>query len=141
MENAIEKIQEFHGHTGIWAALGYRTGLFAKSLLLPEKMKDLQANIKIPYKTPHSCFLDGIQISSCCTLGKCNIRFENSDRIEAFFENNKTDKKIKIELNDKILDEIKFKEEHKLCTHKSEIENTKWILSKTDEELFTIISS
>lgn len=141
IEHHIQKIINVHGHAGIWAALGYKAGLYAREELRPEWLKDMDANISLPYKTPYSCFLDGIQAGSSCTVGKCNLRYTNNkgkddSTITAKFENKRSGAGLVLRINQALLDEIKKKEKNGLCCHEHEIENTKWILEKSYEELF-----
>lgn len=134
MENVVEKIREFHGHEGIWAAIGYMAGRMAKNILQPEKPKHMEALVKIPPESNHYCVLDGVQISSCCTMGKRNIIVEDSKNdIEFCFKNKQTRNEIKFLINDNILNNIENSD--------NDCKNAKWVLSRTNKELFTIISS
>ena len=62
-------LKKFHGHLGPYAVLGYRMGLIARSTF-PER---IYAIVHSGTKRPLSCLADGVQMSSCCTLGKSNI--------------------------------------------------------------------
>jgi formylmethanofuran dehydrogenase subunit E len=84
MDEELTKIKEFHGHLGPYAVIGYRMGLIAK-----EKLKgcpfSLNAIVFTKKTPPMSCVIDGIQISSGCTLGKGNISVNESDDVKAEF--------------------------------------------------------
>ncbi len=69
----LDRAAEFHGHLGPWLALGLRAGRRAARVLSANPFR-LQAVVHCPDSTPYTCFLDGIQFGSGCTLGKGNIR-------------------------------------------------------------------
>lgn len=62
----------FHGHLGPWLVLGYRAGAFAARRLGGTPF-ERRATVWCPPAPPSSCFLDGVQLASGCTLGKANI--------------------------------------------------------------------
>lgn len=69
----IERLRAFHGHLGPFAMLGYRAGKLAlKSLGAPSHF-GIHAEVRCPAQPPPSCFADGVQYSTGCTLGKRNI--------------------------------------------------------------------
>jgi formylmethanofuran dehydrogenase subunit E len=73
-------LKKFHGHLGPYAVLGYRMGLIARRRF-PQK---IFAIVHSGTKRPLSCLADGVQMSSCCTLGKSNItvREDGEARVE-----------------------------------------------------------
>lgn len=74
----------FHGHLGPWLALGLRAGLRARRVLGQDPFR-LKAAVRCPARTPWSCFLDGVQFGSGCTLGKGNIRHIRARRVNVEF--------------------------------------------------------
>ncbi|MEO0073936.1 MAG: formylmethanofuran dehydrogenase subunit E family protein [candidate division WOR-3 bacterium] len=73
----------FHGHLGPWLVLGLRAGFHSRRLGgSPFARKAL---VWCPARTPYSCFIDGIQFASGCTLGKANIRHIPSRRCRVRF--------------------------------------------------------
>ncbi|MEO0078630.1 MAG: formylmethanofuran dehydrogenase subunit E family protein, partial [candidate division WOR-3 bacterium] len=74
----LEAAGRFHGHIGPWLALGVRAGLRAWEKL-GVRYQDLVACVRCPDRTPYTCFLDGIQFSSGCTMGKGNIRHQAAE--------------------------------------------------------------
>jgi len=72
MEETLSKIEQFHGHLGPYAVIGYKMGKIAKKQLGSDPFSK-EAVIWTGTKPPLSCIIDGIQISSGCTLGKGNI--------------------------------------------------------------------
>ncbi|UCG44017.1 MAG: formylmethanofuran dehydrogenase subunit E family protein [candidate division WOR-3 bacterium] len=70
----------FHGHLGPWLALGLRAGRRAVNVLGRSPFR-LKAVVHCPARTPYTCFIDGVQFASGCTLGKGNIRHIRSARV------------------------------------------------------------
>jgi formylmethanofuran dehydrogenase subunit E len=64
---------EFHGHVGPYVVLGFRAGMLARETLDSPGYFDLTAEAVCPLRTPTSCFLDGLQLGSGCTLGKRSL--------------------------------------------------------------------
>jgi len=75
----------FHGHLGPYLVLGLRMGVVAKRILQPRRRHDLSVTIWTKQSPPESCMLDGIQISSGCTLGKGNLRVRKASQVQARF--------------------------------------------------------
>ena len=83
--NLLKSAASFHGHLGPYLVLGLRMGLFANRILQPRGLHDISATVWTQRSPPESCLLDGIQVSSGCTLGKGNLRVKNTSRIQARF--------------------------------------------------------
>jgi len=62
----------FHGHLGPWLVLGLKAGAHARERLSASPF-ELNARVYCPAGTPYTCFVDGVQFSSGCTMGKGNI--------------------------------------------------------------------
>lgn len=72
-EELLDRLRDFHGHLGPFAMLGYRAGRLAVAELGIPTHFGLQAEVHCPPQPPPSCFVDGVQYSTGCTLGKRNI--------------------------------------------------------------------
>jgi formylmethanofuran dehydrogenase subunit E len=83
--NLLKSATSFHGHLGPYLVLGLRMGLLANKTLQPRGVHDISATVWTKQSPPESCLLDGIQVSSGCTLGKTNLRVKNASRIRARF--------------------------------------------------------
>jgi len=75
----------FHGHLGPFLVLGLRIGSLAARILHPRGIHEMSATVWLWQTPPHSCLLDGLQVSSGCTLGKGNIKVRNAPSIRARF--------------------------------------------------------
>jgi formylmethanofuran dehydrogenase subunit E len=68
----LKQAAAFHGHLGPWLVLGLKAGAYARRKFAASPF-ELRARVFCPAGTPYTCFLDGVQFSSGCTMGKGNI--------------------------------------------------------------------
>ncbi len=124
----------FHGHLVPYLALGYLAGELAVSLLEPQSELDLTAAVELPLRRPETCFLDGIQCSSRCTLGKLNIEVAEApygEGIFAAFLNVKTGERLEIVVREGVLKTLRSMEG-------SLKEAVDWVLSQPVDSLLRI---
>jgi formylmethanofuran dehydrogenase subunit E len=85
-ESLLRRGVEFHGHGGPFMVIGLRMGLLALEELNVRGWFGLSCVAELEWAPPDSCVLDGIQVSTGCTMGKRNIRVEErKDVISASF--------------------------------------------------------
>ena len=132
MNETLKQIEQFHGHLGPYAVIGYRMGLIANKKLGSDPFIK-KAVVWTGSKPPLSCIIDGIQISSGCTYGKGNITIKNEGIAKAEFSTN-DGKHMGIMLRSDVRKEIDTK-----VTEESMIEYSENIFKKTDKELFEIL--
>jgi len=91
---------QFHGHLGPWAVAGLRSGMAARRAVEADGYFDLDVIVTGPMvKPPHSCFLDGLQVSTGATLGKRNLRWikaEKIDQIVVRVKNTRSGKQVEV---------------------------------------------
>jgi formylmethanofuran dehydrogenase subunit E len=128
----IKEAEKFHGHLGPFLVLGVRMGETAKKIL---KTANLQVTAKLPLLTPFSCVLDGIQVTTQCTIGNQKLKIENSSKeISADFQCAKTCKKLTITINPKITEALTQK-----FSEGASNEELAWeIASKPENQLFIV---
>lgn len=80
-EELLERLRDFHGHLGPFAMLGCRAGRLAVRELGIATHFGLSATVHCPPQPPPSCFADGVQYSTGCTLGKRNIELIVADEL------------------------------------------------------------
>ena len=85
--------------------VGLRMGLMALEKLDAHGWFDLSCRARLHWKPPDSCVIDGIQISSGCTMGKHNIEVEEHEGILVGFT--RGDRKLEIGLRTEILERIR----------------------------------
>jgi formylmethanofuran dehydrogenase subunit E len=124
----VERGIKLHGHSGPYLNLGIKMGLLALELLEAKGYFDLSTEVEMEYRRPMSCLIDGLQISTGCTMGKGNIKINNKPGIiRTLF---KADKKtLLITLKPEISKLIDFEKES--CEDLAE-----QILSMPDKQLF-----
>jgi len=131
LNEELETLRKFHGHLGPYVVVGLRMGKHARRKLGEGMMHAL---VRTGTKPSISCIIDGIQVSTGCTLGKGNIEVENSDTAEAVFTigSRRLAIKLKPYLRKKI-DKEMLKEK--------EIEQSLYYYEMEEEELFEISES
>ena len=131
MDETLREIEKFHGHLGPYAVIGYKMGEIANKRLGSDPFSK-KVVIWTGNKTPLSCIIDGIQISSGCTLGKGNIQVKNKNLPKAEFSNN-SGETITITLKSDVKKEIDT-----TVTEENIVDYSKLIYKKSDEDLFEI---
>jgi len=128
IEDMIDRGTKLHGHAGPYLNLGIKMGLLALDTLDVKGYFDLSTEVQLEYKTPMSCLVDGLQISTGCTMGKGNIKVKNiPGMIRAIFKSgNRT---LLVTLKPTVVELMDFKREscEDLGNH---------VLKLSDEELF-----
>ncbi|RLI62592.1 MAG: formylmethanofuran dehydrogenase [Candidatus Asgardarchaeum californiense] len=131
MDEILNQIEKFHGHLGPYVVIGYKMGEIANQMLGSDPFKK-HALVLTGVQPPISCIIDGIQISSGCTLGKGNISVNDEGAAKVQFTD-KNGKKIEIALKPKTKHEIDT-----TVTDNNIIQFSKQIYAKSNEELFDI---
>lgn len=83
-EDLLEVAVRFHGHLGPFLALGLKAGLYAVEVLGKDPF-ETKAVIRTEPRPPRSCFVDGVQITTGCTMGKGNIALKDGEGLSVLF--------------------------------------------------------
>ncbi len=94
----LDALRTFHGHLGPYVLAGVRLGRHAIAKLAAERHFGVEAEVYCPDAPPPSCFMDGIQWSTGCTLGKRNIRHHLADVVEVRLTNRHTGRSLRLRL-------------------------------------------
>ena len=132
MDEALKKIEKFHGHIGPYVVIGYKMGEIANQLFGGDPFSK-NAIVWTGTKPPLSCIIDGIQMSSGCTLGKGNITVNMQGIPKAQFTDN-NGKHLEIRLKTRVKQEIDT-----MVTKDNIISFSGELYLKSNEELFDII--
>lgn len=132
MNKTLKNIEKFHGHLGPYVVIGYKMGLIANRILGNDAFSK-NVIVWTGINPPISCIIDGIQMSSGCTMGKGNISINHENIPKAEFINN-NGKKVNISLKSDIKNEI-----NNLLSEETIIEYSEKIFYKNDDELFEIV--
>jgi formylmethanofuran dehydrogenase subunit E len=101
----LEAAKIFHGHIGPCLVIGMKMGYFAVSHLNARRHFGIQAEVRCPARPPVSCMIDGIQLSTGCTMGKANITHAASDgEVSVSFTNTDTNNTIVLGLMPELID-------------------------------------
>jgi len=105
----LRRAADFHGHFGPFLVVGVRAGMIAlRELQTSKENKSLQAVASLVYSVPYSCILDGIQLSTGCTIGNKRLRFEESPTFSITIED-PGNRKVTVSIPSKAVDELKRK--------------------------------
>jgi len=104
---------KFHGHLGPWLVIGLFMGSYGLKKVRAKKYFGLKIDAKIPRRKPISCLIDGLQVSSGCTLGKGNIRVIPNRNINISFTNSENNRRIILGINTSILNKLKQLKTHR----------------------------
>lgn len=127
LPDELERLKTFHGHIGPWAVVGYRMGEIARRKF-PEK---LWVVVYTGIKPPISCLIDGVQFTSCCTMGKGNIKIRDDNQAMGMFYDERSI--LEIRLKDDWRRRIEAE-----TTNENEEEMAMQVFEAKDEDLFRI---
>ncbi|MFC1803364.1 FmdE family protein [Thermoproteota archaeon] len=96
---------EFHGHGGIFMVVGLKMGLAALRNLDAFGWFDINCKVFLNWAPSDSCLIDGIQISTGCTMGKHNIVVVEQPGVMAEFTSEV--KLIRLHLKNEVLEDIR----------------------------------
>ncbi len=128
LPSELQLAKEFHSHLGPYLTVGLKMGKF-----LTKELNDASSTLKMISYTgstpPVSCSIDGLQLSTSCTVG--NGRISIREQGKAKVEGRMNERRILLGLREKIAREIKTN-----CTSENEEELALRIWKMTPEELF-----
>lgn len=107
LTSILEKAADFHGHLGPFLVIGVRAGLVGLNRVGITKGDTLVVTASVPIRIPFSCILDGLQISTNCTIGNQRLSVRNSDEIQVTFERKGNGRKVVVALNRSTFSKLK----------------------------------
>jgi len=88
---------QFHGHLGPWATAGARAGMAGRAAVGADGYFDLEVTCEGPFQAPpRSCLLDGLQVTTGCTLGKRNLHWVEAEEVLVRMKNTRSGKQVEI---------------------------------------------
>ena len=100
----MDEAVRFHGHLGAFLVLGLKAGLYANEVLGKDYF-ETRAIVEAEPVPPVSCFVDGVQLATGCTMGKGNIELRKGDSLSVTFM--KKGKGLRLCLRDDILESLR----------------------------------
>ncbi len=109
LKATIEFARKLHGHIGPYLVIGLKMGAAAKKALNISEIESthLRAEVAVPLYPPFSCLLDGIQVSTTCTIGNQRLSIKNAKSIQATFTKENDSKIVKIKLTKQFSEQLK----------------------------------
>ncbi len=104
----LEKAAEFHGHLGPFLVIGVRIGLIGLKEISKHNGEQLTIDLSLPLRVPFSCIIDGLQVTTHCTVGNQKLSVRDSDSIKARFTGENNGIEVMIALNKSTFEELKF---------------------------------
>ena len=129
-DELLKSVVEFHGHLGPFLVLGVKAGLLANSMLGKDYF-ETTAVITTDPSPPNSCFVDGIQFTTGCTMGKGNIKLRRGKGVSVLFS--RGNRKIRLRLKRNMLGYVKS-----ISSEKASKDASLSLLGKAASELFEI---
>ena len=104
LDKILEEASILHCHLGPFLALGVKAGLRALEVFGYDP-HGMRAEVIVPrMETPYTCFADGIQYVTGCTLGKGNIEVREGGRLKVIFS--RGSRKLELEVRGEALEKL-----------------------------------
>ena len=136
-EEIVEKAADFHGHLGPFLIIGVRLGLAGLKKLGACDSKGLSVTASLPLRVPFSCIIDGIQVTTKCTVGNQKLLLIDSKKIQAEFRR-KGKKRVVISLKDSALEKLRMQLRQEGTTDEQVRQMASKIAATPESDLFTI---
>ena len=107
LKSLLEKAAEFHGHLGPFLAIGVRIGLVGLRKIGPHTWDQLNVSLSLPLHVPFSCIIDGLQVTTHCTVGNQKLALEDSSSIQARFKRTSDSMEVIVALRESMFEEMK----------------------------------
>jgi len=107
----IDFARKLHGHIGPYLIIGLKMGEAAKKAfgIKDEDLPYLRAEVVVLLHPPFSCLLDGIQVSTTCTIGNQRLQFNNGTIIRVTFTCEDSSKIVKIKLAKQFYEQLELR--------------------------------
>jgi len=135
----IAKAVDFHGHLGPFLVMGVRMGIIGmRELGLRSNNDDkLRVTAHLKYSIPISCTVDGLQVTTKCTIGNQKLKLMDSSDIAAKFTLHNR-KEVTVAVNPAIYDKLKSQLLPEKKSSKEVERLAQLIASMPEEDLFMI---
>jgi formylmethanofuran dehydrogenase subunit E len=141
LKSLLEKAAEFHSHLGPFLVIGVRMGLTGLKEIGEQSFDQLAITASLPLHVPFSCIIDGLQVSTHCTVGNRRLSLEDSDTIQARFRKKENCPEVTIALNQSTLEKVKT-QLLKEAMPDAEVRRLAWtVANMSEDDLFEITRS
>lgn len=137
----LEKAAQFHGHLGPFLTIGVRMGVIGLKRLGKPKKNTLMVTASLPLQVPFSCIIDGLQVSTNCTVGNQLLSLKDSATIQVKLERRDNGHAIRIGLNQSMFKRLKSRLLEEEVSNDQVEELARMIANVPEEELFDVTSN
>ena len=135
----LEDVVRFHGHLGPFLALGVRIGLVGlREIGAKEGDTQLHVTVILEYTLPFSCILDGIQVSTKCTVGNKRLAWKESKEFGAVFLLENSGRQVEVKVNPSVVRGLSRRLGTKRPLDEEVRRLASDIASRPEEELFLV---
>jgi len=138
LDSIVKEAVDFHGHLGPFLVIGVRMGLIGlRELKTTRGDPKLQATTILKPIVPFSCVIDGIQVTTQCTVGNGKLKLKNKpETISTKFKLNR-ERQVTVTLKPTKFEELKRSMPKSARSYKN-IKLAREVASSHEKELFTI---
>ncbi len=129
----IELVREVHGHVGPYVVTGMLAAELAVERVSARKHFGVEAVVFSPDRPPPSCFIDGVQLGSGCTMGKRNIRDVRADDVALVLRNKETGACVRVDVRPDVIERAV-----EVMRAQDDVAGAQVILDAAREDLFTV---
>jgi len=141
LDSIVREAVNFHGHLGPFLVIGVRMGLIGlRELKTTRGDPKLQATTILKRVVPFSCAIDGIQVTTQCTVGNGKLKLKNKPEIVSAIFKLKKERQVTVTLKSTKFEELKKSLPKDRQSYKN-IQLAREIASSPEKELFTIEKS
>jgi formylmethanofuran dehydrogenase subunit E len=140
LHTILKQAESFHGHLGPFLVIGVRIGLVGKRRIDESSLGSAKVKASLPLRVPFSCVVDGIQVSTQCTIGNQRLSLENSEDICIDFHDTGSSKAVSVSLRKSILKRLTHQLAGKSLAASAVRELALEVMTYSDDQLFTVVS-
>jgi formylmethanofuran dehydrogenase subunit E len=137
LKSSLENAVRLHGHLGPFLVIGVRMGIIGIRELGLKNDDELRVTAHLKYSIPISCVVDGLQVTTRCTIGNQKLKLIDSSDIAAKFILH-NGKEVAITVNPAAYDKLKSQLLSEKNSPKEVGHLAKQIASISEEDLFII---
>ena len=140
LDSAICEAVRLHGHLGPFLIIGARMGHIAKNLLNSHAKGGviLHAILRIPMVVPFSCAIDGVQVTTRCTVGNQRLSLKNwRGGVRGSFTIGGSDKVVDVHVRRRVIEHLK----KRMLEGAANEELAEEILQLPEDKLFVVSSN
>jgi formylmethanofuran dehydrogenase subunit E len=138
LDSIVREAVAFHGHLGPFLVIGVRMGLIGlRELTTSGSDFDLHAVVILKSTPPFSCAIDGIQVTTHCTVGNGKLKLQDKPGIISAVFKARNEKQATVTLKPTKYEELKKRLPKDRQSYKN-IRLAREIASTPEKDLFTI---